>query len=577
MRSVSTAFLCLAIAGSAWAQPTVSGIVNAANYAPGIAQGSIFVIFGANMGPAQLVQVPSFPVPTTLSGTSIRFTPVAGGPAYDALVVYTSAGQVAGILQSAAPVGEYNVTVTYNGQTSMPARTPVVARNFGLISLAGTGTGPSVAQIADQGSRVNQFGVPARPGNTLVLYGIGLGPITAPDNNPPGLQDLKGPANVRVLIGDVEVEPLYAGRSPGIPGLDQINVTLPVNVTLGCTVPLRIRVAGVTTGTSTTLAIARTGDNFCSHPLYSEAALRRLDAGNTLTVGSLALTSQAIRIEVPVLGATTLKTEAASGDFISVNTANIADVDDSSALAFFANLGSCTVYRLRVDQTGAVVGANVRRLDAGTQLTLNGPGITNRAMTQTPPGSRNYSATLGDATGGLFPGIVLPGQTPSAGITAGNFTIAGTGGSDIGPFTASLRVPAPIVWSNQASFSTVIRSSGLTVNWTGGESTDVVTILGSSGVRAGGTQENPIFDTATFVCNARGDARTFNVPASVLSQLPASTGTITDGSGVGILALQQSTASESNGRFTAPLRAGGNVDVAYFTYAIGALSTVTWR
>ena len=241
------------------------------------------------------------------------------------------------------------------------------------------------------------------------------------------------------------------------------------------------------------------------------------------------------------------------------------------------NIGSCTVYRILADQTGTVVGGAVRLLDAGTSLTLNGPGITNKAMTQTPANSKSYFATLGDTTGGLIPGITIPGQTPSAGITAGNFTIAGNGGTDIGAFTASVRVPTPIVWTNQASFSTIIRSSGLTVNWTGGEAAEIISIFGSSGVRAGGTQANPIFDTSTFICTARGDARTFSVPASVLSQLSASTGSIIDRTGVGILALQQSTSSESNGRFNAPLRAGGNVDLGIFTYAIGGLSTVTWR
>lgn len=581
MRFFSTAFLCLAALGSAWAQPTITGIVNAANYSTGIAQGSIFVVFGSNMGPSTLVSVPSFPVPTTLSGTSMRFTPVAGGPAFDALMVYTSAGQVAGILQSSAPVGNYNVTLSYNGATSAAFRTSVVSRNFGLISLAGSGTGPAVAQIADLGSRVNQFGAPASPGQTIVLYGIGLGPITAPDNNPPGLQDLKGPAAVAVLVGDVEVAPVYAGRSPGIPGLDQINFVVPANAPLGCTIPVRIRVAGSTTGASTTLALSRSGDSICTHPFYSADSLRRLDAGGTLTTGSFALTSQSIKISLPIIGNQTIKSEAIGGSFAAVTLANVSDVSDSDTAGLFVNVGSCTIYRLVADQTGAVVGGSVRLLDAGTQLTLNGPGISNKAVPQTPAGSKSYSATLGDPTGGIsipgFPGGI-PGQTPSAGVSAGTFTISGPGGSEVGPFTASLRVPQPIVWTNQDQLSAnpIIRSSGVTLNWTGGEASDIITIFGSTGVPAGGTQANPIFSTTTFICSARGDARTFTVPGSVLSQLPASTGSITDGTGVSILALQQSTASEQS-RFTAPLRAGGNIDFGIFTYAIGGLSNVTWR
>ncbi len=581
MRFLSTALFCLAAIGSAWAQPTLRGISNAANYSAGIAQGSVFVAFGTNMGPAAIVQAAAFPVPTTLSGTSMRFTPVAGGPAFDALIAYTLAGQIAGILPSTAPVGDYNATVTYNS-TSAPLRVSVVARNFGLVTLAGTGTGPAVIQNFVPSATtlpINQFGTPARPGQTLILYGTGLGPITVPDNNPPGLQDLKGPTNLRVFVGDTEIDPIYAGRSPGSPGLDQINLTLPANVTTGCTVPLRIRVAGAFSGSTTTLSIAPEGASICTHPLYSADVLRRLDAGGTLTYGSLALTSQSIRFDVPGLGPTNLKTEGVSGSFSAVTLANVADVSDSSTAGLFLNVGSCAVYRLMADQSGAVVGGTSRLLDAGAALTLNGPGITNKSVPKAPGSSANvYFAALGDPTGGLFPGIVIPGQpAPSAGISAGNFTITGPGGTEVGAFSASLRVPAPIVWTNQASFNSVIRSSGLTVNWTGGEPTDIISIFGSSGVRAGGTQANPIFDTATFICTARGDARTFNVPASILSQLPASTGSITAGTGVGILALQQTTSSESNGRFTAPLRAGGNVDLGIFTYAIGGLSTVTWQ
>ena len=66
---------------AAYAQlPSIAadGIRNGASYAlsgmpnAGIAQGSIFIVFGSNLGPANLVQVSSFPLPTSqgLAGTS---------------------------------------------------------------------------------------------------------------------------------------------------------------------------------------------------------------------------------------------------------------------------------------------------------------------------------------------------------------------------------------------------------------------------------------------------------------------------------------------------------------------------
>ena len=318
MRFFSTALFCLVAIGSAWAQPTLTGVTNAANYSAGIAQGSIFVAFGTNMGPASIVQASAFPVPTTLAGTSMRFTPVAGGTFYDALIAYTLAGQIAGIVPSQTPVGNYNVTVTYNNSTSAPLRVAVVSRNFALVSLAGSGTGPAVIQNFVANAAVlpiNQFTAPARPGQTLILYGTGMGPIAARDDQPPGLQDLKGPTSLRVFIGDVEIDPIYAGRSPGSPGLDQINLTLPANVTLGCTVPLRIRVAGAFTNSTTTVSIAPEGASICTHPLYSADALRRLDARGTLTYGSFALAAQSIRVELPIIGATTIKSGSGTCPF----------------------------------------------------------------------------------------------------------------------------------------------------------------------------------------------------------------------------------------------------------------------
>lgn len=61
-------------------QPTVASVVNAGSYAGDglpnapIAQGSLFVLFGTNMGPATLQGAPSFPLQTTLAGTTIDIT-----------------------------------------------------------------------------------------------------------------------------------------------------------------------------------------------------------------------------------------------------------------------------------------------------------------------------------------------------------------------------------------------------------------------------------------------------------------------------------------------------------------------
>ena len=94
----SAAFAALLPAGAV-AQPVVSssGILNGASYAlpglpnAGIAQGSIFIVFGQDLGPATIAQVSHFPLPTSqgLAGTSIKIT--VAGTTVDAIMLYTLA------------------------------------------------------------------------------------------------------------------------------------------------------------------------------------------------------------------------------------------------------------------------------------------------------------------------------------------------------------------------------------------------------------------------------------------------------------------------------------------------------
>src|SRR5207248_105695 len=85
----------------------------------GIAPGSIFVLKGINLGPATISIDPKAFQSTSLSGTSVTVT--VNGTTVQALMYYTSAGQIAALLPSNTPVGTGTVTLTYNGQTSPSA------------------------------------------------------------------------------------------------------------------------------------------------------------------------------------------------------------------------------------------------------------------------------------------------------------------------------------------------------------------------------------------------------------------------------------------------------------------------
>ena len=83
-------------------------------------------------------------------------------------------------------------------------------------------------------NRVVSGGNPASPGGWLVVYGTGLG---APSENIPAGKAVTGPvpvaASVQVMLNNMILQPAYAGLAPELPGLNQINVQLPLSLTPG--------------------------------------------------------------------------------------------------------------------------------------------------------------------------------------------------------------------------------------------------------------------------------------------------------------------------------------------------------
>jgi len=567
----------------AWGQPVLRStdpVVNGGSYTPGIAPGSIFVAFGTNLAGDAVVLNQSLPLQPTLGGVSVRFTPVAGGPAINALMVYTTRNQIAGLLPSSATPGDYNVTVTYNNQTSAPARVSVVARNFGIVSADSSGSGQAQVQNYRTSTewdlnrvargRLGQFTTaPANPGQVLVIWGTGLGADSASDSNGGVGQNFT--AQTRVLVGGREITPAYAGRSSGLPGTDQINFTLPADVMLGCSVPLQVRV-GDTYSNTTFLAIAATGRSACEHPYLTEQQLLRIAEGGTIVNGYITLSKQGTTVTQQGM-TIDMTLESLTASFQRVGVGGLGGAQEG----FGTVIGSCIVYRSRGDQEALLTGPPPPQpLDAGAQLTLNGPNANNIAIPRDADTKSYYkllaqTMSIPGLPGGL-PNIPGLGGSGTPVIAQGTYTVRGTGGADIGPFTATLNMPQPISWTNKDSISQINRASGVTVNWSGGGANDRVSIMGTSAERTGGTEARPIYSAAIFVCIANASARTFTVPSSVLMQLPASPGP----EGLSILGIQQFN-DGSAGRFTAPLTAGGTTDYATFNYAIGELKNVTYR
>jgi hypothetical protein len=287
--------------------------------------------------------------------------------------------------------------------------------------------------------------------------------------------------------------------------------------------------------------------------------LQNLDNGGTLTAGGFSLEQFSDKLTEPTIGNITETIALAAGGFTQVTGFQLAS---SSAVSF--QPGACQVVQSSTanQSTAVVTSSGATYLDAGA-VTLSGPGgsnITNAALTET---SNTYSLSISlQATGITIP----PAEAgiPNASIVPGTYLLKGAGGKDVGPFSASLTLGSLLTITGGLP-GTVTRNAGLTLNWTGGNSTDLVEIFGSSGSTSG---------TATFACITTAGAGTFTVPASILNQLPA----VTAAAGTGFLGVFSSPAAASGSSlFSAPLTAGGSITGATFLALLGIEGTASYQ
>jgi uncharacterized protein (TIGR03437 family) len=502
--------------------PTVLSAVNAASNIPpglpnaGIAQGAIFVVYGEALGPAN-ISISQTPFQSTsLSNTSVAVT--VGATTVNALMYYTSAAQVAALLPSNTPTGSGTITVAYNGQTSAPAPITVVSHNVGAFTIDSNGQGPGIVTYPDyslvSASKATNCGGPsttcgaANPGDTLILWATGLGPVSGNDASGAGLGQNMPDIPLELWLGGVQAPVLYQGRSGCCIGEDQIVFTVPNSVPTGCAVPLLIQI-GNQIGNATVMPVA-SGSRDCTP---SNAGLAAVNVEQAVTAGPV------------TYGKITL-----SRDFNNTGQgySDNAEFGFSKVLTYVAGsqpffvsyvddqpLGTCTVYNSL--SHGTNLPAGTAAADAGSSFTVTGPNGS--IVLAGSPGQ--FTATLSAAGTYLSPGA---------------YTVTGTGGADIGGFSATATIPAAPVLTSFANSTIppVIRSNGMTVTWIGGASKADVQI------EVTGATDNSNSNGATVLCEAAASAGTITIPPYALLALPA-------GNFGGFAFLQQTAA----GGFTA--------------------------
>ena len=245
--------------------PSISpnGVVSAGAFGgfTSVAPGSWMEIFGSNFSTTTRGWAGSDfsgnKAPTTLDNVKVKI----GGQ--DAFIDYISAGQVNAQVPSNTPTGAQQMTVTNANGTSATYNITVNKTEPGLLAPASFTVGGKqyvVAQFADSTFVLPPnaiAGVPSRqakPGETIVIYGVGFGPVQDANNQDIPAGTVVTAANklatsFTINIGGTAAPTSYAGLAPNFVGLYQFNVAVP-NIANNDLAPVTFSLGG-TAGTQT--------------------------------------------------------------------------------------------------------------------------------------------------------------------------------------------------------------------------------------------------------------------------------------------------------------------------------------
>jgi len=525
--------------------PFVFSAENSASYEAAIAPGSMFIVYGENFGPAQLVQASSVPLSTQLGGTAIEVT--SGSVTVACPMVYAVTGSAAAILPSNIPPGTAKLTLTYNGQsTPFPLTVDVVPSSVGIYTLDSSGQGPGVFTKPD--GSVNTFAATFKSGDIATAWATGLGPASGPDNVvPSSFPNFPG---VEVFLGTQAANVIYAGRSGCCVGVDQISFQVPAGLS-GCYVPVAVRSGGPNGNTiSSFVSMAVSGSGgACSDsvPTIPVSLMNQASAGQPVKAAALAvgpasvlqglgfnlkpyladMLSRLLRVKVSQADVAKLMYAAQTHNQRALNRTLIKyaapwkklspaakaavqsafNPDQQGAVAAFGQFsspgalaaalgglfpsqGTCTMF------PGDSMGRPGNGLDAGSSLALSGPV---GSWTLAPTRSGQYQVLFGSPQTG-------------ANLSPGAYSITSAGGRDLNAFGVTLNVGGSLVWTNKATITTIDRSQPLTVTWSGGVNPGAVVL--------GGYVNSNTEGLVGFTCTEDSSKGSFTIPSFILSLLP---------------------------------------------------------
>jgi uncharacterized protein (TIGR03437 family) len=244
------------------AAPAISpgGVLSASEFGAfgSVAPGSWIEIYGTRLAASTrkwtAADFVGSQAPTSLNGTKVKI----GG--VDAFLSYVSSTQVNALIPFHVSAGAQELTVTTAAGTSAPYTITVNTTQPGLYApalfkiggrqYAGALSADGAEFVFPSGSVPGTASRRARPGETIVLYGVGFGQVAPTADVGQVVQQGNTLATpIEIFFGGTRAMVSYQGLVPGTVGLYQFNVVVPGTIA-GDTVPVTFS-QGATTGSQT--------------------------------------------------------------------------------------------------------------------------------------------------------------------------------------------------------------------------------------------------------------------------------------------------------------------------------------
>jgi uncharacterized protein (TIGR03437 family) len=456
------------------------GIVNSASRLPAslrggaIAQGARFLIPGMRLGPATPVRGSESSPPDKLADVSVRIA--QGDRAVDAGLLLVSGTNIDAWMPETAPLGEVELTVTYQGRSSEPYKLTVVASSAGLYP---AGTTPDLLPEARRSPE-------GAPGDIVNLWGTGM----------------TGSA-VDIVVGGKPAEDVHVTAAACCKGVEQVALRVPADTPQGCFVPVQALTGGRPSN-AISIAVHPRGEPCKDELDWFHAGVKR--------AGYVVLARVFFDMRLAPNADSRFQFDYGIASFGQQETGQ-------RQFPPLPPAGTCTVFtaRLRLREILGQVRSSAwtsipertpgnSRLDAGEAISMNGPAGV-RKLQHDPRQQEYYDATLG----GVGPFSREPAKPLY--LSRGAYTISAPGGKDIGPFSVKVEVTPSVTWKNRERTDTIDRDAGVTLEWKAVRSGDEILILAMNADRGSG-------DTAAGVCVAHAADGRFRIPPAALGNLP---------------------------------------------------------